>query len=1731
MKKRYRPRRLLRRPRRAPGAPRRLTALLLCLALALALLPRSAWAAGYSAVFYNYDMSPMAGAGYSYGNVPEGAALYTAEELEGQAPGFVPQAGCTWYLYHPGGGEEAPFGPHAIPDPPARQGYTFRDWAVRNAAQGNIHTVLGDTVYVARYLSDSRYIISLYYQYDNESHTVAAETDTAPFGWEEPVEMALPDGEALAGLSPAILPALEGAEAQAAAEWLSGALKPGGDGYTFECMVNDQLLENCRAAGFLAWDEASDAPQTDENGNVQLSIPITYQVAGEIGFRVEYLLQNADGGGYAVNETAERTVTGTTQVSLSDLGLVKSYEGFTLTAASAEDAERYTVSADGSTVIQLKYDRNIHYILYRMDGGTVREPLALRYGQAIPDSVLTAPDRAGYSFTGWTWLDGEGSALAEAPAAMPDHDLTLAANWTAVENGAEVTLVYWLENANDDGYTVSGQRTISVTAGKTIGYRAGGSASTVDVDISPYLTPEAMAAAGIPDGAYFTFAYADASTQYPAGGSGGPKTVAGDGSTVVNLGFERNEYTLIFHLGRDTWLGYYVANGGYSTATAPNDWQSGFTEGFLPLGGAPELVIGGKTYPTSDDPGDWYQITAKYGAFISGQWPSQDHLSSGGWFGFRDFYGWGAHALSPYAKSHPGANSVINGIYSTMSADLIVYPEHPEVEHHLTAYYQWNFNGYTLTYHHMFEVVPGVGETGTSFSGSVYDGYASLSGAEAGKPNVQGRQFYEYGNPMTISSLQSAAVQNAPDFSNLTYQYGCYSGDDIYFFYTYNDYSITYHENNPNLQPGAQQPAGTQTKWFHYAGGAPLSQQLTDYDYTPRAYVSQYGNAYAFGGWYLDAEFQFPVDWESAPASSFEVYARWIAPTFTLTLIVPGGTLYPATLEQFEELGYTVAVSTAPGEDGTEDTTYTVSGIPGGIPASQIVSQRQGALSGLGLEFDYWGYEVNGAEQPYLFDESQYVTSDLTLTARWKTEYTGQYVVRHLAGEDPRTGLGGVTVDGQTWYRLTEDETVTNVAVGSSVTVAAAAVDGWLARQGQLTRVVAAAEGGQPVTYFDFFYDRIAGNVTYTVHYVLDKGEDYGRTAPPAGAVSLAEDKTVTVPRASLDQSTSVSESAPPIGGYSPRDGWTATFALAGTAEENHLYFYYVPNTYEVDFRAVYHFPDGEELDFALRAALGRVLTAGELTGNYRAWLAEEDAAELEAALVGRELDETLTDPWMILTQAENIYHIHLRDATYALTYRLHGTSDLPARWPEPDPFLEETADGDYAQAVTYPNGASVPGTSPVRLGHTFLGWSETPDGQPLDLAAHPWYQPEGMTADHEMHALWQAQLTVTYDLRGGQWNAASGDAFFPDGEDWFAYVDLGGAAPRPADPSLVQSGTAYAFVGWTATDPDGAGFIGPDGRVDLDEFNSAYCYSFTEPVDGPLRLYAVWDPDVTGVELYKTDGGGTPLAGASFTLERVLTTVTAEDGGYTFDLPSPDAGGSWPIDPDFPARSLTTGGDGGGRFENLPAGYYLLTETQAPEGYGGLEGPALLFLPYGDGEPELALPADNVAGAAEGGDLALTVVNVARYQVEIDVPAALTLTYAAPDLIWDPEKLAYEPVGGQPGRWTVAAEGADSPWIAVTNRSPAGAVAVEVALTYREGYQALLPLSSLTGGEDGFTEERDTDSLTLTGSLASGQTARFSLLVEGPWDADPAALPPAGQAGTITVVVTHPRRLNSAWQ
>ena len=241
---------------------------------------------------------------------------------------------------------------------------------------------------------------------------------------------------------------------------------------------------------------------------------VTYKPS-EVNYTVRHYVQNTMDDGYTLVDT----VTGNafTNALVSSLGdLSKKYDG--CYSLLYDDTVR--IAADGSTVIDIKYDRYYYLLNFDLDGGYGVEPIYARYG--APVSVGT-PAKAGYIFAGWD---------KELPETVPAYNDKFTAKWTAATAG--FTVVFWYENADPetDGtykYSVAGTYTpedVAPGTEKKSGDYKNQSFTGRDAD-------------------HFTYNKDKVETV----------TVAGDGSTVLNVYFTRNEYTLKFRvLDCDKWF-------------------------------------------------------------------------------------------------------------------------------------------------------------------------------------------------------------------------------------------------------------------------------------------------------------------------------------------------------------------------------------------------------------------------------------------------------------------------------------------------------------------------------------------------------------------------------------------------------------------------------------------------------------------------------------------------------------------------------------------------------------------------------------------------------------------------------------------------------------------------------------------------------------------------------------------------------------------------------------------------------------------------------------------------------------------------------------------------------------------------------------------------------------------------------------------------------------------------
>lgn len=233
---------------------------------------------------------------------------------------------------------------------------------------------------------------------------------------------------------------------------------------------------------------------------------VTYQPA-EVEFTVKHYQQNVADDNYTLLET--ETKNGYTESQVGN-GLEKNtktdtkYSGF----YSLLYDTTTKIAADGSTVVEIYYDRYYYLMNFDLDGGYGVEPIYARYG--APISVGT-PTKPGYSFNGWN---------PELPATMPAESATHKATWKV--GTTSYTVVYWYENANDDGYSyVADQKIPDVEPGTSV--------SSDDYKDQNFTSENR-------DTKHFT--YNASKTEHV--------TVAGDGSTILNVYFTRNTYTLKF---------------------------------------------------------------------------------------------------------------------------------------------------------------------------------------------------------------------------------------------------------------------------------------------------------------------------------------------------------------------------------------------------------------------------------------------------------------------------------------------------------------------------------------------------------------------------------------------------------------------------------------------------------------------------------------------------------------------------------------------------------------------------------------------------------------------------------------------------------------------------------------------------------------------------------------------------------------------------------------------------------------------------------------------------------------------------------------------------------------------------------------------------------------------------------------------------------------------------------
>lgn len=249
-----------------------------------------------------------------------------------------------------------------------------------------------------------------------------------------------------------------------------GTVEPGSKTVTYDEAYGELPAPTRAGYDFAGWFTAqTDGTQVRADDKVAITADQTLYARwteGETTYTVKHLWQNIADDEYTVHET--ETVSGTTNGTTA--AAARSYEGF-----AAQAVTQQTIAADGSTVIEIKYDRNKHTVTW-MNGETELKTETVKYG-ATPVYSGAKPEQTetGHTFTliGWnTAADGKGMALTKETTVT--DDVIWYAQFRDTLNTYKITYenVNGAENNNPASYTYS--TAVTLTDLSRTGYTFGG---------------------------------------------------------------------------------------------------------------------------------------------------------------------------------------------------------------------------------------------------------------------------------------------------------------------------------------------------------------------------------------------------------------------------------------------------------------------------------------------------------------------------------------------------------------------------------------------------------------------------------------------------------------------------------------------------------------------------------------------------------------------------------------------------------------------------------------------------------------------------------------------------------------------------------------------------------------------------------------------------------------------------------------------------------------------------------------------------------------------------------------------------------------------------------------------------------------------------------------------------------------------------------------------------------
>ena len=676
-----------------------------------------------------------------------------------------------------------------------------------------------------------------------------------------------------------------------------------------------------------------------------------------VNYTVIHYQQNLDDDKYT--EVERETKQGLTNSIVPEVE--NTYDGF-----YALLYEKPNIAADGSTVVEIYYDRYYYLMNFDLDGGYGVEPIYARYG--TPIGTVGTPTKAGYTFSGWS-LDG--TTLVTLPKTMPAENCTYKAVWTS-DATAKVTVVFWGENADNEEYSYIKSQQIDVKPGTEFTYTVNGVLECTEEEHDHIVSG-------------CTLICKDTHTH----------TLACYGLTSSDKN-DMNSWPESAHLkdfqkryGSFTSGMVYMYNGildDYYYLYFNGSWYKASSS----LGSDGEMAKAVKcTYSHT-------HTDACYGCGKTAHTHTSDCYMSGAGL---DSNLWKFVSSDTVTVAADGS-SVVNVYYDrvektlTFKYDYDYYYEDYERTENITA--KWGSN-ISEQYKKIAANAKSTFWSAKESGSGPYTNYfgimpqTSATYYNTGTTGDEGTMTYwgqDLNGNYTVKLFEVPGVggytvtdEDRYEFQGYTYHHGTNNGGSCSgaaFYYTRNSYTLTFNDGYNDVKKES----------VKYE--APLSTYSSYVPEVPSAYES---GSVTFGGWYLNPECtgaEYKLNEHTMPADNVLLYAKWVPVTHTVEFY-----LDKAALDADNKLS-----------------THPDINVPHGSKADPTpANPTNGSYTFVG-----WFYMENGVEKAFDFANMP-VKKDMQVYGKWSSNVLKQYTIYYkiqgtdteIAAPTTGSGLAGVT--------------------------------------------------------------------------------------------------------------------------------------------------------------------------------------------------------------------------------------------------------------------------------------------------------------------------------------------------------------------------------------------------------------------------------------------------------------------------------------------------------------------------------------------------------------------------------------------------------------------------------------------------------------------------------------------------------------------------------------------------